>query len=126
SRNRCERAFIEHLMQILPDDDRIVLVADRGFASVDFFEWLSKQDLDFIIRVPRTSHVLSARFKGSLSALAVANGECYSLGETRYTQKGAWIAPQLVVACEKQYASDTDPWFLVTSLSYRATTLTKL
>src|SRR5690606_11847796 len=79
-----------------------------------------------IIRVPRTSHVLSARFKGSLSALAVANGECYSLGETRYTQKGAWIAPQLVVACEKQYASDTDPWFLVTSLSYRATTLTKL
>lgn len=126
SRNRCERAFVEHLMHILPDDDRIVLVADRGFASVDFFEWLTQHGFDFIIRVSRTVHIQNGRFKGCLRDLAVANGECYSLGATRYTQKGAWLAPQLIVAREKQDASDTDPWFLVTSLSLRATTLTKL
>src|SRR5690554_387053 len=72
SRNRCEKAFIEHLMRILPDDDRIVLVADRGFASVDFFKWLTKEGFNFIIRVPRTAYVHSPRFQGRLSRLAVA------------------------------------------------------
>lgn len=125
SRNHCEQAFVEHLMQLLPDDDRIILIADRGFARVDFFQWLSERGIHFLIRVPRTASVESARYKGSLAKLNVANGECYCLGNTRYTQKGYWMAPQLVVARENQ-PSDPDPWFLVTSLPYRATTLTKL
>ena len=125
SRNHCEQAFVEHLMRLLPDDDRIIFIADRGFARVDFFQWLSERGFHFLIRVPRTASVESARYKGSLAKLNVANGECYSLGNTRYTQKGYWMAPQLVVARENQ-ASDPDPWFLVTSLPYRATTLTKL
>jgi len=125
SRNQCEEAFIEHLMRILPDDDRIIFVADRGFARVDFFEWLSERGFNFLIRVPRTAKVDSSRYKGSLAKLVVANGECYSLGKTRYTEKGYWVAPQLVVARENQVL-DPDPWLLITSLPYRATTLTKL
>lgn len=126
SRNRCEKAFIEHLMKLLSNDDRIVIIADRGFASVTFFEWLTQRGIDFVIRVPRTVHVQSSRFQGSLRDLVVANGECYSLRETRYTQKGTWTAPQLIVAREKQHTSGADPWLLVTSLSSGANTVSKL
>jgi len=114
------------LMKILPDDNRIVLIADRGFARVDFFRWLVQNNINFIIRVPRTAYIQSKCYKGLLSDLTAINGECYSLGATSYTCKDAWLAPQLVVSRERQDSSDADPWLLITSLPIRATTVTKL
>lgn len=126
SRSRCEKRFVKHLMQLLPKDDRIVLIADRGFASVGFFKWLDEQNTNYIIRVSRTANVTSSRYSGPLRDLRVANGECYSLGQTRYTEKEDLTVSQVVVAREQQDEKDEDPWFLATNLSLRATTITKL
>lgn len=62
SRNHCEQDFIRHLRQLLPKDDRIILIADRGFARVSLFQWLIKENIPFIIRAPRSTQ---ERFMGS-------------------------------------------------------------
>ena len=127
SRNHCEEKFVNQLLRLLPRDDRIVLIADRGFARVSFLRWLDDaQNVDYIIRVPRTSKVSSRRYNGRLKELSVANGECYSLGQVEYTDKAALPLNQIIVAREQQDSQEPDPWFLATNLSLRATTVTKL
>lgn len=126
SRNQCENAFVEKLLELLPHDNRIALIADRGFARVDFFEWLDNRNVNFIIRVPRSSNVTSRRYQGTLRDLHVSNGECYSLGRAEYTDKAHLTLKQIVVAREKQKNQEADPWFLATNLALRATTITKL
>lgn len=126
SRNRCEEAFIKHLVSILPEDDRIVIMADRGFARSGLFKWLMERHIHFIIRVPRHVYVKSSRYAGMLSRLPVTNGQCYSLGAIGYKKNGELTLPQLIVAREQQSDQNPDPWFLATSLNCRANTVAKL
>lgn len=125
SRNHCEQAFIQHLLQLLPKDDRIVLIADRGFARVSLFQWLMQENISFIIRTPRTVDVSSAKYSGPLSDLHVHNGEAYSLGSVQYTRRRLQF-PNLVVARQQQPDDSPDPWFLATNLPLHAGSICRM
>jgi transposase len=125
SRNHCEQDFIRHLRQLLPKDDRIILIADRGFAGVSLFQWLIKENIPFIIRAPRTVNVRSAKYSAPLSDLHVHNGEAYSLGSVQYTRRRLQL-PNLVVARQQQPDDSTDPWFLAINLPLHAGSICRL
>lgn len=125
SRNRAEQAFIRHLFGLLPDDKRIVLLADRGFGRAELLEWLDEEGIAFVIRVARTSKVRGQRYSGHLHDLVVHNGECYSLGAVVFTDSHSVQLRNLVVARQEQ-ANKADPWLLATNTNARATTVARL
>jgi len=49
-RGKTERAAMRQFAAALPEDVQVVLLADRGFGSQDFYELLTKLGIDFIIR----------------------------------------------------------------------------
>lgn len=126
SRNRCEEAFIKDLLSLLPSHDRVVLIADRGFARTELFRWLQELRIAFVIRVSRTVKVKSKRFSGHLRHLHLENGEGYSLGETVYRDDNPVTLPQLIAVREQQFNKKPDPWLLATNLTHCAATIAKL
>lgn len=124
----CERAFVEELLRLLPETERVVLVADRGFGGTDFLRWLDRKGIHYVIRLTSTVSVATARFQGPLATLPVQIGECYSLGPTLLRKQGSVGLRQLVVAMARPSRADKtpEPWFLATNLKLPAATITRI
>jgi len=124
SQNQCEEAFVRRLLKLIPEDHRIVILADRGFGRASFFKFLDELEVKYVIRMSRNVGVKSRNFKGNLSELKLQPEQCFSLGETEYRKDGAVVLCNVIAALDPE--SDDDPWFLATNFKVHATTATKL
>ena len=95
------------------DRERLVVVADRGFAASHFFCWLThpKVRLHFVVRVPAKVYVQWAGFQTLLSSLAVERGCWIWLPQLRYGPKKALLNVLIVWRPECK-----EPWILASSL----------
>lgn len=104
--------LIWRLFQALGEDgNRMVLVADRGFAASHFFRWLKKAKVQFVARVPAKVYVQWPGFKALLSQIELKPGGHHFWCGVRYGPKKAQL--NLLVLWRRDC---TEPWMLASSL----------
>lgn len=109
-----ERDLLASLQNLVPDDARIIVLADKGFGDVALYEHIrGRLGYNFIIRFRPNIRV---EYDGEMRAagdLVPSNGRVRVVENTVIT--GAQAGPWSVVLVKK--AGMKDPWCLATSLS---------
>src|SRR3954447_15827084 len=60
ARNAYEDAAVRRLAEVLPDDVKVTLLADRGFADIKLFGFLDELGFDYVIRLKGNTKVSAA------------------------------------------------------------------
>lgn len=114
-RNDYEDKVLVRLKEVLPEDVRVLIVADRGFGDHKLYEFLEHElGFDFVIRFRGNIHVTDAHGETRPAAEWVGKG-----GRSR-TLRGAQVTGQKytvgTVVCV--HAKDMkEPWCLATNLT---------
>lgn len=111
---RTERDGVRKFVAALPEDVHVVLLADRGFGSQDFYEFLTELGLDFIIRfksnvLVQTSDGVSA----PAEAWVPANGRARLLHGAMVTADRTPLPSVVLVKAKKM----KEAWCLASNLS---------
>jgi hypothetical protein len=108
-----EDGFVELLTRVLPEDVHVTLVADRGFASVERYEYLELLGFDYIIRFRGAVQVTDAEGVSKRADEWVpSNGRARRIEQARVTATKCRIP---VVVCVKK-AKMKESWCLATNL----------
>lgn len=123
SQNRIEERLITSLQSIIPQDKRIILLADRGFGRTDLINFLIRKNILFSIRVKADVIITTAKGERiNLRKLKLKAGRMKWFGGISYRADGRVAKVNLAVTlAEPKGDSDPDPWLLVTNLR-KATT----
>ena len=125
NRGRFEDQLLSRLKESIGDDVQVVVVADRGFASYRFFEFLEKDlGFDYLIRIKASTTVISNKntTKKAIEWLS-EDGRARSIKQAKLT-KEQFPVEQVIVCRDKGMKS---PWLLVTNIKELKTReLTKL
>jgi hypothetical protein len=123
-RSSYERKVLEQLRRAVPQQIRVTVLADRGFADTKFFESLtSTMGFDYVIRFKAGTVVESAA--GTVKTAAgwvLPNGQPTRLTEPLLTRKRRQVP---AIVCVKR-AGMKDSWCLVTSRRDSATDIVRL
>jgi hypothetical protein len=114
SQNQIETHFIEILTRLVCPTLALVIVADRGFARAELFEWLLAGHLNFVVRIDASTHVWLPGAGASLpvaDAMALEPGQRCFLGAVDYQQK-ARVPIYLLGLWDRD---QEDPWYLASS-----------
>jgi len=104
--------MIWRLYQALGEDrDRLVVVADRGFAASHFFRWLCRAKVHFVVRVPAKAYVQWPGIKALLSHIELKPGCAHFWPGVRYGPKKAHL--NLLVVWRRDCQ---EPWLLASSV----------
>jgi hypothetical protein len=114
SQNSIEYTAIRLIQSWLPKGQKMILVADRGFARSRLFQMLQKLGIDFIVRIPKTTHLISREHRGSLASVGLVEGK---IKDVRHAVLGldAKVPIRMVMKKAKIDGKFTR-WFLATSL----------
>lgn len=118
-------AYREGLLSVIrgalseSQQSRLLLIADRGYASSAFFRRLRKAQIAFCIRVPRKVLFAMAHQRFNLEFLAaqLQCGDCFFLTDIRYGPAKAKL--NLLLWWE---ADQPEPWLIATTLPSAAET----
>ena len=113
-------AYREGLLSVIRESlspsprSRLLLIADRGYASSAFFGRLLEAQIAFCIRVPRKVLLSLAQQQHRLEFLAAElnHGDCYFLTEVLYGP--AKVKLHLLLGWEPE---QPEPWLIATTLS---------
>jgi hypothetical protein len=109
------------LWEALPEEQRsrLLLIADRGYASSAFFRRLLKARINFAIRVPRKVLITIANQQFNLEFLAadLSHGDCHFLNDVLYGPAQAKV--NLLLWWEPE---QPEPWLIATTLPTAAQT----
>ena len=112
-RNGHEDALLKRLREVVPDDVKVTVLADRGFADCELFEFLEALGFHYVIRLRGNYLVTSAGGEKRKAADWVgAGGRARTLRDATVTDKHLWKAA--TVACVKDRGMK-EPWCLVSS-----------
>ena len=98
--------------------DKIVIVGDREFHSVDLAEWIDRQGVKFVLRQKKDRNFRRRRRKfNSLSRVQIAPGQGELFSEINTTKKG-FGRFNLAVYWRRKYKNkqEKDPGYLLTNL----------
>lgn len=117
SRNAFEESLLLVLRSMIPQQIRVILLADRGFGRTELARFCQKQHLDYVIRIGPKVHVRCGSYCGKLLDYPVHKGICKLLRRVDYRQhKG--VNQNIVVRWVRGLPAKRDEcWFLMTSLS---------
>src|SRR5690349_5568910 len=112
ARNAYEDAAVRRLAEVLPDDVKVTLLADRGFADIKLFGFLDELGFDYVIRLKGNTKVSAADGMTRSAAEWIGQG-----GRARKLRDAAVTAarhPVGAVVCVHAKAMK-QPWCLVAS-----------
>jgi hypothetical protein len=113
-RNQYEDELLARFREIVPNEVRVTLLADRGFGDQDLYKALGGAHIDFVIRFRGCIHVTDAAGKKRTAAGWVPpNGKSRMLKDARLTHDKTQVG---AVVCVKQRGMK-EPWCLATSRS---------
>ena len=113
NRNDIEDSVLKRLREVVPEDVKVTVLADRGFADCELFEFLGELGFDYVIRLRGNYQVTSAGGeKRKASDWVGAGGRARTLRDATVTDARRWRAA--TVACVKDRDMD-EPWCLVSS-----------
>ncbi|MDA8187470.1 MAG: transposase [Dehalococcoidales bacterium] len=119
SENLIEQRLVDEVWAKVTSGIRAVLVADRGFASADFFQWLLQNMRHFVIRFKADTHITVVNAKGesvtgaAKEVIPVEPGQKRWVEGVIYRKDGAARVNVLVVFDVGQ----EEPWYLATDSS---------
>jgi len=114
SQNRIEERLLAKLLNFLPENKRVILLADRGFGRATFIQFLLKRGILFSVRVRAGVKIRTRRGRVILlRKFPLKAGDPYWFKKITYRDDGLVKGVNLAMIVAK--GSD-DPWFLVTNL----------
>jgi len=115
SQNSIEYTAIRLIQSWVPEGQRMTLIADRGFARSRLFQMLKKLGIDFIVRIPKTTHLISRKHRGSLASVGLVEGK---IQDVRNAVLGLDAkVPVRMVMKKAKIEGKLTRWFLATSLT---------
>ena len=119
-----EDALLLRLQEVLPEDVRVTLLADRGFADTELFKLLGQWGWDYVIRMKKNTYVENQKgVEKQAQAWLPASGRATKLVGPTVTRKRVPVGAMVAVKAQAMQ----EGWFLVTSLAgARATCIVKL
>lgn len=122
-----ERAMLKRVLKRINEGvgkRRIILTADRGFASVETFRLLKREKIAFVIRVKCNTLIwLKGAWKSLKSIVLKADGEKKKIGTVSYCRSDE-ESLELAVSCVKASDEGKDRWYLVSNMKWRAEKMT--
>jgi hypothetical protein len=128
SQNQLEEEALAAVLAALPTGCRPVILADRGFARAEFFQWALGRHLDFVVRIDKGTCVTDAdNCRTKLGTEGIARGEQRWLGRVRYAlyhgrPSDVWLNVGISWrrassgARRKAPVDPDEPWYLATTL----------
>lgn len=111
-RNDYEDELLLRLREVVPQDVRVTIVADRGFADTKLYEFLTKLNFDYAIRFRSAIHVTSEQGVTRKAIEWIGNdGKQRVLRRARVTAKEVPVATVLCV----RDAAMKDAWCIASS-----------
>ena len=113
NRGRFEDQLLSRLKMCLPEEVKVTVIADRGFASYKFFEFIENElNFEYVVRIKATTTVISNKgtVKKAKEWLA-DNGRSRNIKQAKLT-KEEFQVEQVVVCRDKDMKS---AWLLVTN-----------
>ena len=131
SQNLIEQRLIARLINLVKQispDNKLLLTADRGFGRAGLIQFLLKKQVLFVLRVK--SDVTIKTHPGKRIVLRIL-GKTLTINQSvwyeriTYRSDGVVTGVNLaaVVALPKEKEAELDPWFLVTNLRKKETTI---
>lgn len=131
SQNMIEERLVAHLFNLVHQfapDKNLLLTADRGFGRATLFQFLLKKGILFVIRVKGDVAVTTASGKRLIlrnlgKSLKLNIPIWYENITYRSDGKVTGVNLAAVVAEPKEKKAELDPWFLITNLTDKETTI---
>ena len=124
SRNGFEESLLLVLRSMIPQGQKVILLADRGFGRTELARFCQKYGLDYVIRISPKVHVRCASYSGKLIDYPVYKGICKLLKQVDYRQHYSGrlrlhsVSQNIVIRWVRNLPSKRDEcWFLMTSMS---------
>ena len=112
SRNNLEYGLLRLLRTMVPQQTRVVILADRGFGRAEMARECQKLGFDYILRIRPEVYVRHRSFTGQLLDLPVRVGTSLVLRDVQYRKRQP-IRQNVAVVW---YEGQCEPWFLATNL----------
>ncbi len=117
SRNAFEEALLLVLASMIPQGQRVILLADRGFGRTELARFCQNQGFDYVIRIQPNVHVRCASYRGKLLDYKVHKGICKLLRNVAYRQHSS-VTHNVVIRWVRGLPAKRDEcWFLISSLA---------
>jgi hypothetical protein len=127
SRNAFEESLLLVLREMIPQQVRVIILADRGFGRTELGRFCQKYGLHYLIRIQPKVMVRLKGFGGKLLDYPkVKKGVAKVLKDVLYRSDGA-LAQNIVIRWRNNLPANRDEcWFLMTDLSGTAEGLCQL
>ncbi len=117
SRNGFEESLLLVLRSMIPPEQKVILLGDRGFGRTELARFCQIHGFDYVIRIGPKVHVSCASYMGKLIDYPVHKGICKLLKSVDYRQHNS-VRQNIVVRWVRGLPAKRDEcWFLMTSLS---------
>ena len=116
SRNAFEESLLLVLKSMIPDGQKVIVLADRGFGRTELARFCQNQGFNYVIRIKPDVHVRSASYTGKLIDYPVHKGICKLLRSVAYRSHHS-VTQNIVVRWVRGLPTKRDEcWFLMTAL----------
>ena len=124
---KIERAMLKRVLKRLKakvGKRRIILTADRGFASVETFRLLKREKIAFVIRVKCNTLIwLKGAWESLKSIELKGDGEKRKIGKVSYCRSDE-ESLEVAVSCVNANDEGKDRWYLVSNMKWSAEKMT--
>lgn len=126
SRNAFEESLLLVLRSMIPQGQKVILLADRGFGRTELARFCRHHGFDYVIRIQPNVHVRCASYTGKLSDYPVHKGICKLLKSVAYRSHHS-VTQNIVVRWVRGLPQKRDEcWFLMSSLSVGGAQISRL
>ena len=126
SRNAFEESLLLVLRSMVPEGQKVILLADRGFGRTELGRFCQRHGFEYVIRIQPNVHVRSASYAGKLSDYPVHKGICKLLKSVAYRSHHS-VTQNIVVRWVRGLPEKRDEcWFLMSSLSAGGAQISRL
>jgi hypothetical protein len=117
SRNAFEESLLLVLRSMIPEGQKVILLADRGFGRTELARFCQNHGFEYVIRIKPDVCVRCASYTGNLLDYPVHKGICKLLKSVAYRSHHS-VTQNIVVRWVRGLPAKRDEcWFLMTSLS---------
>jgi hypothetical protein len=126
SRNAFEESLLLVLRSMIRQDQKVILLADRGFGRTELARFCQLHGFDYVIRINPDVHVRCASYTGKLIDYPVRKGICKLLRSVAYRSHHS-VTQNIVVRWVRGLPPRRDEcWFLMSSLLADPTQISRL
>jgi len=127
SRNAFEESLLLVLRSMIPQAQKVILLADRGFGRTELARFCRNNWFDYVVRIQPNVHVSSASFTGKLLDYPVHKGICKLLKSVAYRSRKDPVTQNIVIRWVRGLPAKRDEaWFLMTSLNAGPSQISRL